>query len=398
MKRATTAGRVLPALALLPVLAFGLALAAAPAAPAGHRTVRPPEAVVRPAAGMALADGLAWALGQAPAAAKGKAIWVGYAIERLQGEQSSIGWFDGPTGAGGRLTVADILAGKTEPPAAVSDGETVRRAAKAALDEIDGKGKPEKQVLKELGFFLKYEPGRPPALAEVRMSNLDLSLDFEGLTLFWLGKASEDRSLALVEKLFGAARTGDLRENLLAAAGCHGTPALVVPFLAKVMEGGGDDETRKTAAFWLGQQNDADGLRRLVRAAKSDRSEEVREGAVFAVSQVELPAAVDEIIGLARSAEKRDVRKQAVFWLGQMASKKSASALEEFARKDGDREVREQAVFALSQLPDNGGVEPLIELAKTHPDPQIRKKAVFWLGECDDPRALEALIAIVKGK
>jgi HEAT repeat protein len=404
MKRETTAGRALPALALSLITVLALApapaLAAAPAAVAGHRTVRPPAAVVRPAAGavMTLADGLAWALEQAPAAAKGKAFWVGYAIDHLQGERSQIGWFDGTAGAGGRLTVADILAGKTEPQAAAGDGETVRKAAKAALDEIDAKGRPEKKVLKELGFFLKYEPGRPPALAEARMSNLDLSLDFEGLTLFWLGKAPEDRSLALIEKLFGAARTGDLRENLLAAAGCHGTPALVVPFLAGVMESGADDETRKNAAFWIGQQNDADGLRRLVRAAKTDRSEEVREGAVFAISQVELPAAVDEIIALAKGAEKRDVRKQAVFWLGQMASAKSASALEEFARKDGDREVQEHAVFALSQLPDNGGVEPLIKLAKTHPDPQVRKKAVFWLGECDDPRALEALIAIVKGK
>ena len=400
MKHAMTAGRVLPALSLVLVLALAPALAAGPAAAAGHRTVRPPEAVVRPAAGaaMTLADGLAWALGQAPAAAKGKSFWVGYAIDHLQGERSRIGWFDGSPGAGSRLTVADVLAGKTEPPAAATDGETVRRAAKAALDEIDAQGKPEKKVLKELGFFLKYEPGRPPALAEARMSNLDLSLDFEGLTLFWLGKAPEDRSLALIEKLFGAARTGDLRENLLAAAGCHGTPALVVPFLAGVMESGADDETRKNAAFWIGQQNDADGLRRLVRAAKTDRSEEVREGAVFAISQVELPAAVDEIIALAKGAEKRDVRKQAVFWLGQMASAKSASALEEFARKDGDREVQEHAVFALSQLPDNGGVEPLIKLAKTHPDPHVRKKAVFWLGECDDPRALEALIAIVKGK
>ncbi|NLH77231.1 MAG: HEAT repeat domain-containing protein [Acidobacteria bacterium] len=399
MTRAMKAGRVLPALALILGMALTAALMGAPAAAAGRRTVRPPEAVVRPAAGMALADGLAWALGQAPSAAKGRAFWVGYAIDRLQGERSSIGWFDGPPGAGGRLTIADVLAGKTAPPAAAGDGEAVRKAAKAALEEIDGKGKPEKMVLKELGFFLKYETGRPPVLAEARMSNLDLAMDFEGLTLFWLGKAAEDRSLALVEKLFGAAaRTGDLRENLLAAAGCHGTPALVVPFLVGVMEGDGDDETRKNAAFWLGQQNDADGLRRLVRAAKSDRSEEVREGAVFAVSQVELPAAVDEIIALARGAEKRDVRKQAVFWLGQMASKKSAAALEEFARKDGDREVQEHAVFALSQLPDNGGVEPLVKLAKTHPDPQVRKKAVFWLGECDDPRALEALIAIVKGK
>ncbi len=389
MRRAT--------IALLTLAALAVTMAAA----AGHRSVRPPDAVVRPAsAAEPLAGRIAWALGQAPKSTPGRAFWVGYSIDRLQGERSSIGWFE----AGGRgrdLTISEMLAGKTAAAgasSAASDGEIVRKAAKAALDDLEEKGLPEKKVIKELGFFLKYEPGRSPVLAEMRMSNLDLSLDFEGLTLFWLGKSAEAESLAFVEKLYGPARNDDLRENLLAAAGCHGTPALVIPFLSGVLAGEGPDEQRKNAAFWIGQQNDAEGLRLLVRAAKSDRSEEVREGAVFAISQVELPAAVDEIIGLARGAEKKDVRKQAVFWLGQMASEKSGKALEEFARKDGDAEIQEQAVFALSQLPGDQGVDALIKLAKTHPDPRIRKKAVFWLGECDDPRALETLINIVKGK
>lgn len=385
---------------ILTILAVGAGLAAA----AEHRSYRPPSTVVRPdataAAGRALEGDLAWALGQVPKTAPGRAFWVGYSIDRLQGERSHIGSFN-PGNAGRDLTVAEVLAGKTVPAAAENAGEIVRKAARAALDEIEGRGqpeKPEKEVVKELGFFLKYEPGKTPVLGEVGMSNLELAFDFEGLTLFWLGKAPEDKSLALVRRLYGSAKNDDIREDLIAAAGCHGTPALVVPVLAAILGGDASDELRKGAAFWIGQQNDAEGLRLLARTARQDRSEEVREGAVFSISQIELPAAVDEIIALARSAEKRDVRKQAVFWLGQMASEKSGRALEEFARKDGDTEIQEQAVFALSQLPDDQGVDALIKLAKTHPDPRIRKKAVFWLGECDDPRALETLIGIVKGK
>ncbi|OGD16446.1 MAG: hypothetical protein A2V76_10560 [Candidatus Aminicenantes bacterium RBG_16_63_14] len=313
------------------------------------------------------------------------------------GENSRIGSFTSG-GSGRDLTVAEILAGvkvKAEPSVSTED---VRGAARAALEEIERQGKPEKKVLKELGFFLKYETGKPPVLTEVRMSNLDLALDFEGAPLCWLGKASEEDSLALIKVLFGRARDEKIREGLVAAAGCHGSPRLVVPFLETVLTGDGADDLRRDAAFWVGQQNDPDGLRLLVRTARTDRSKEVREGAVFSISQVELPAAVDELIALARAAELRDVRKQAVFWLGEMASEKSGPALEEFARKDGDLEIQEQAVFALSQLPDNQGVDVLIKLAKTHPDPRVRKKAVFWLGECDDPRVLDALIAIIKGK
>ncbi len=380
------------------IVLLAVAVAAGLAAAADRRANRPPSEIIRPAAESGpLEARLGWALGEAPKAGPGRVFWAGYSIDRLMGENSHIGSYT-VGGRGRDLTVAEMLAGMkaaTEAPAA---GEDVRGAAKAALEELERQGQPEKKVLKELGIFLKYEPGKPPVLAEVSMTNLDLSFDFEGAPLYWLGKAPEEQSLGLVKALYGLNRGHSVREGLVAAAGCHGTPKLVVPFLEGVLAGDGSDDLRKDAAFWIGQQNDPDGLRLLVRTARSDKSEEVREGAVFSISQVELPAAVDELIALARSAEPRDVRKQAVFWIGQMASEKSGKALEEFARKDGDIEIQEQAVFALSQLADNQGVEPLIKLAKTHPDPRVRKKAVFWLGECDDPRALETLIAIIKGK
>jgi HEAT repeat protein len=380
MRRVTT---------VLITLAAVIGLAAAK----GPGSNRPPSEVVRPADEAApLQARFDWALGRPAQAPAGRAFWIGYGIDRLMGERSHIGSFhDG--GRGRDLSIADILAGRREPSAADISG-----AARAALDEIDSRGKPEKQVLKELGFFFKFESGAAPVLTEVNMSNLDLALDFEAAPLYWLGKAEAGESLPLIKRLYARSRGNEAREGLLAAAGCHGAPALAVPFLAEVLGGDAADGLRKDAAFWIGQQNDADGLRLLVRAARSDKSEDVREGAVFSISQVELPAAADELIGLARGAEKRDVRKQAVFWIGQLASEKAGPALEEFARKDGDIEIQEQAVFALSQLEDNQGVDALIKLAKTHPDPRIRKKAVFWLGECDDPRALETLIAIIKGK
>ena len=381
-------------IAILSIVTVAVAFTAAPV----RKGNRPPGRILRPASESGTLEAkLTWALGEAPGAGIGGVFWAGYSIDRLMGENSRIGSFtDG--GSGRDLTIAEILAGLKVAANPSSAREDLRGAARAALDEIERKGKPEKKVLKELGFFLKYETGQPPVLTEVCMSNLDLAFDFEGAPLFWLGKTSEEQSLGLIRALYGRYRGDKVCEGLVAAAGCHGTPRLVVPFLEAVLTGEGPDDLRRDAAFWVGQQNDPDGLRLLVRTARGDKSEEVREGAVFSISQVDLPAAVDELISLARNAEFRDSRKQAVFWLGQIASEKSGKALEEFARRDGDIEIQEQAVFALSQLPDNQGVDALIKLVKTHPDPRIRKKAVFWLGECDDPRALETLIAIIKGK
>jgi HEAT repeat protein len=365
---------------------------------AGADRDRPPSQVVdRSAAPGFLAAKFDQALAEASKASSGQAFWVGYAIDRLMGENSHIGSFDSSRGSRD-VSIRDILAGRTVTALPENVPGDLHKAASAALGRIERKGQPEKMILKELGFFFKYGPGKTPALAEVDMSNLELSFDFEGAPLYWLGKAPEDQSLALVEAFYGRTGGEDIRENLIAAAGCHGSPKLVLPFLAGVLSGSDPDSLRKDAAFWISQLNDADGLRLLATTARADRSEEVREGAVFGISQVELPSAADELISLARGAEKRDVRKQAVFWLSQMASAKSGQVLEEIAVKDGDLEVQEHALFALSELPDHGGLDALIKLAKTHADARIRKKAVFWLGESDDPRALEAIVAIIKGK
>lgn len=385
-------------LSLAAIFILAVAAAGLPAAPAGHGSdVRPPSQVVDLAKEPGpLPAKLDRALAEASKVSGGQAFWVGYSIDRLQGEHSSIGstWGDKVR----RPSIAEILAGKGLPAASEPSGGDLRSAAAAALDELEHRGQPEKQVLKELGVFLRYKPGRPAALESAGMSNLDLSFDFEAAPLYWLGKAPEEQSLGLIRDLYGRDRDPKVREHLIAAAGCHGTPRLVLPFLEGVLQGADPDDLRKDAAFWIGQQHDAASLRILSQAARTDRSEEVREGAVFAISQLELEAAVDELIALARGAEKRDVRKQAVFWLGQLASKKAGGVLEDIASRDADLEIQEQAIFALSELPDNAGLEPLIRLAKTHRDARIRKKAVFWLGESSDPRALEAIVAIIKGK
>jgi hypothetical protein len=310
-----------------------LTLAAASAGADVWRDVRPPSQVVDGTTQPGdLATKVAWAQSQARKASPDGAFWVGYSIQRLQGEHSTIGtsWGDGRV----RPSVAEVLAGKSPAGRAGLAAGDIRKEAAAALERIEKRGQPEKKVVKDLGIFLKFTPGRPPALSRAGMSNLELSFDFEAAPLYWLGQAAEEQSLALIRDLYGR-QTGDkVRRDLIAAAGCHATPKLVLPFLEGILSGTGTDELRKDAAFWVSQQ----------------------------------------------------------------ASKKSGEALETIAAGDDDLEVQEQAVFALSQLPGDQGLEALIRLAKTHRDPRIRKKAVFWLGQSEDPRALETIVAIIKGK
>ncbi len=368
----------------------------APFASAVQASPQVPSEVV-PYAGppAGLSAKLEWALQEAAKRRFGSGFWVGTSVKRLMGKNSHIGTVD-TARRGLEPTIAEVLSGKKAPEKVETDGEIVRRTARRILAELEGSEEAEEKVWKDLGLFYRFGEGASPALERARMSNLDLAFDFKGLPLLWLGEASDEESLGLVSEFYAAARTDNIKESLVAAAGVHGTPALAVPFLEKVLNGRDSDEVRKNAAFWIGQQHDRKALGILVRAAQSDRSTAVRKNAVFAISQTGLPEAVDELIALARKGPETEVRKQAVFWLGQIASKKAGAALEEFAVRDDDVRIQEQAVFALSQLPGGEGVETLIKIAKTHPDPRVRKKAVFWLGETNDPRALETLIEIIR--
>lgn len=314
------------------------------------------------------------------------------------GERSFIGSFHGD-GRTSELTVAEILAGKKGGNPLDRTGDSVQTTARRVLEDLEDAHKAEVKVWKDIALFLRYGSAGATVPERVEMTNLDLSFDFKGLPLIWAGTAPDGESLAFVAKTYESAKTeGKLKEHLVAAAGIHGSPGLVLPFLEGILKGRDPDDVRKDAAFWIGQQDDPAALKILTRTVRTDASTEVRKSAVFAISQVELEESVDTLIDLARRAENREVRHEAVFWLGQKASKKAGAALVDFANKETDSKIQEQAVFALSQLPDNQGVEPLIKIARTHPDPRVRKKAVFWLGECKDPRALETLIAILKEK
>jgi len=358
----------------------------------------PREVLRHPNPGEPLAGRYAWAVREAGARKYGTGYWIGYAVQKRMGEGSSIGSF-GHGGRAVKLTLEEIQAGKKQESLTAEGTESVRATAREVLEDLEKHTKAEKKVWKDVALLFRYGSGNPSSPEKVDMSNLDLAFGLEGLPLIWLGGAMDEESLAWIEKRYDSApEKGGLRKHLIAAAGVHDSPALVVPFLDGILKGKDPDRLRKDAAFWIGQQDDPAGLRILGRTARNDKAADVRKSAVFAISRVGLEAAVDDLIDLARTAEERDVRHEAIFWLGQRASKKSASALEKFVVNDADSKIQEQALFALSELPENEGVEPLIKIAKTHPDPRIRRRAVFWLGESGDPRALEALIVIVKAK
>ncbi|HUU37429.1 MAG TPA: HEAT repeat domain-containing protein [Candidatus Desulfaltia sp.] len=367
-----------------------LGLAGAAALGISQEVVRPPQD------GRTLAARMDWAHKEASRRSFLDGYWTGYSIRRLMGKKSTIGSYDSE--ARFKPTLRQVIDGqKSVDPASANQG-TVQEKARHILDDLEKEGQPEKKVWKDVAILFRNGNRAGDGGERVRLGNLDQAIDLEGLPLIWLGEAEDEESLSWLKEKYQKAETEKMKEPLLVAIGIHQSPSLVIPILASILESREPDALRKSAAFWLGQQNDGKAYDILMRTADKDPSREVRESAVFALSQLEIEESVDGLIGLARRATHEDVRHQAIFWLGQKASAKATATLETLAYESGEMKIQEQAVFALSQLPGNEGVDALIKVVKTHPGAGIRKKAIFWLGETGDPRALEVLVEIVKGK
>jgi HEAT repeat protein len=88
------------------------------------------------------------------------------------------------------------------------------------------------------------------------------------------------------------------------------------------------------------------------------------------------------------ASREQETRKSAVFWLGQAASDATAALNGLAEDESGDVEIRKQAVFALSQRPADEAVPALLTIARGKLDPRVRRQAIFWLGQSGDPRAV----------
>src|SRR5437762_13603340 len=131
-------------------------------------------------------------------------------------------------------------------------------------------------------FRFRESGGRPPVLRRVQPTSFLLPVDFGGAPLLWLGPADDRASLAQLQALFAAAPTTDLKEDLIAGVGLHGSSDAVVSLLGRWLAGDARASVRAEAAEWLGHRPTPAAVHELARAARADpdedRSEERRVG------------------------------------------------------------------------------------------------------------------------
>jgi hypothetical protein len=294
-------------------------------------------------------------------------------------------------------TLENVLYGK-ETFISLSEEDQLKRVAKNALDDLEGRKKSRKKVWKEVAVLYKFKTGGSKIPETINYCNVSIPFDFHGRPLLWLDKTKDRESVSLLQNLYAKKTEEKLKKRVLSAIGIHSESEVIVPFLEKVLTGSDPDSLRARAASELGDHDTEHVVDLLLKTPKNDRSYDVRKKAVYGLEDVDLSSATDALIAIARNADHPKLRQRAISCLGDKASRKAVSALEDFVYDDDDTEVQKRAVYALEDLPNSEGIPYLIKIANSHPKSTIRKRAIYCLGDSDDPRALDALIKILKQK
>ena len=327
-----------------------------------------PDTVLRhPDPSQPLAQRWDWARAQARQLNR-RMYWVGYAIKRPSWLEHSVYVDRGMEVKGRDITISGRLFGDFQ--GFLFHG--VRLARLTGSNDSD-------DIVILLGFTA--DASGKVALSHVHVASFYLPMDFRGRTLFWLGNGADAQSLPVVEALFTATPQPELREDVVAAIGIHGSSNLVVPILQRLLTSREPADVRAQAAEWLGFHPTPAAVVGLSAAARNDPAGDVRRQAAEALGDNPLPAATESTIAVARTASDPDARREAVEGLGKKDSDRALTTLVAIAQSDRDEDVQREAVETLGQMPNGRGLSAVRDIARNHPRSDVRRKAVETLGE-----------------
>lgn len=199
---------------------------------------------------------------------------------------------------------------------------------------------------RNLGVFLLYSEANSgaqrdlPVRAEVY--NLDRHRDYEGLPVYWLGRASAAESFSLLRTLLKQSADNQLAENLTQAIALHDDPQAEV-ILEDLLRPGNLEASRVRAIFWLGH----------------------------------IGSHVPLLSALARDAnEPFSVRQASVRAIGKSSDPQVVATLRDLYASVNDQAMKEVIIDSVAKSRERGpAVEFLTQLAQADENPELREHA-----------------------
>ena len=227
--------------------------------------------------------------------------------------------------------------------------------------------------MKEIGILIRLTARPEDFPADIRISNLDLPFDLEELPFVWVGIATDPESLAYLIPLYARASADEDKRTILWAIGLHRDPAVVVPFIERILAGKEREGIRAEAAACLGEQNDSQVSTFCSGRSRPTPSHEVRERAVEGLVEMDLPAAAEALISFAlNGADRPFAARPCGDWPKKPVPRRSRSSSRSRAATRTRRSEGSDPCHPRS--PGRSGLPYLISLVRTHPDETVRKR------------------------
>jgi HEAT repeat protein len=267
------------------------------------------------------------------------------------------------------------------------------RAAQLVVDMLKADSSSKSRPLKEAALSLlgQYGGGQGVEML-IRIARDEKDARLRRMALFWLGQSEDERAMDLLKEM---ARSDDaeMSRMAIAALGQRRGPQARA-FLSETARTAASVRARKEAILWLAQTGGEESIDELIKIYDADAGAEIRKQIIFALGQSQSARARAKLEELARSGDDES-RKTAIFWLGQRddqsddllaglydserneaikrqiifslaqtGSKKALKKLFDIAKSDPSTAMRKQAIFWIGQSKDPEAMKFLEEILK----------------------------------
>lgn len=249
---------------------------------------------------------------------------------------------------------------------------------KTGESEISGDEQP---IDREVGVMIHFygKTADFSEIDEVFASRMNKWVKIDNSPIYWLGQIEQTQSAQLLIDKYRENESKLLKVNFMELIGVHKNTETVLSFLNSVLLENENNKTKRTAIFWIGQQDNQKALELLISYLGNNKLKSLKANIISGISQMNIAPAESLIFRLAAESEDPEVKKSTIYWLGLKSTAKSYDVLKNLAFRDPNVELQKNAVLAISDMKNSMSIQLLVEIARTHANSEIKSLSISRL-------------------